>query len=88
MSAIAPAGKATTINGSIIAVWTRATMLAEFVSLVISHAAPTPRISCPKLPSRLALQIMRNVGSRKGARRPDFALSDGLVAVMVGGSPS
>jgi hypothetical protein len=45
MSAIAPAGSATSISGTIIAVCTSATMLGESLSRVISQAAPTPRIS-------------------------------------------
>jgi hypothetical protein len=42
ISAMAPAGTATSINGSISAVCTAATMPVEEVSRVISHAAPTP----------------------------------------------
>ena len=45
MSATAPAGTATSISGSIIAVCTSATMLALPVRRVISQATPTPRIN-------------------------------------------
>ena len=70
MSAMAPAGSVTTTSGSIIALCTSATISAELVSLVISQAAPTPRKSWPKLENRLAVQIRRNVPSRKGAKAP------------------
>jgi hypothetical protein len=59
ISAIAPAGTDTSINGSISAVWTSATRPADVVRRVISHAAPTPRMSCPKLDRTLAAQILR-----------------------------
>ena len=59
MSAIAPAGTATSISGSISALCTSATMPGDEVSRVISHAAPTPRISCPKFDSRLAVHTRR-----------------------------
>jgi hypothetical protein len=45
ISAIAPAGTDTSINGNMSAVCTSATMSAEVVRCVISHAAPTPRIN-------------------------------------------
>jgi hypothetical protein len=59
MSAIAPAGTATSISGSISALCTSATIPADEVSRVISHAAPTPRISWPKFDSRLAIHTRR-----------------------------
>jgi len=70
MSATAPAGTATSIRGSINAVCTSATRLGDDVSRVISHAAPTPRINCPKLDSTLVSQMRRKTVSRSGSNAP------------------
>jgi hypothetical protein len=83
ISASAPAGRATNINGSIIADCTSATMLGEFDSRVISQAAPTPRISWPKLENRLAVQIRRKVGSRSGAVADDLPFSVGAILAAI-----
>ena len=67
MSAMAPAGIEINITGSISAVCTSATLSAEDVICVIAQAAPTPWISRPRLDSRLASQMRRNIGCRSGA---------------------
>lgn len=70
MSAIAPAGIATSMIGSIRAVCTSATLSADEVICVIAQAAPTPLIIRPRLDNRLASQIRRNSACRSGAAIP------------------
>ena len=67
MSAMAPAGIAISMIGSISAVCTRATLSAEDVICVIAQAAPTPWIRMPRLETRLASQMRRNTEWRSGA---------------------
>ena len=67
MSAIAPAGIAISMIGSISAVCTSATLSAEVVICVIAQAAPTPWINMPRLETRLASQMRRNTACRNGA---------------------
>ena len=81
MSAIAPAGTDTNISGSMSAVWTSATMPADVVRRVISHAAPTPRMSCPKFESTLADQIRRYVRTRSGSSAAQSRLGSTPLAV-------
>lgn len=76
MSATAPAGRETRKTGIMMAVWTSATMLGEFDRRVISHAAPTPRINCPKFAKTLAIHRRRKTGSRKGANAPEPLLAE------------
>src|SRR3954462_5175984 len=73
ISAMAPAGMAISITGSIRAVWTRATLSADEVIWVIAQAAPTAWIKSPRLESRLANQIRRNTEWRNGAITPSEA---------------
>ena len=68
MSAIAPAGIAISITGSISAVCTSATLSADDAICIIAQAAPTPCIRMPKLDSRLASQMRRKIQRRRGAR--------------------
>ena len=70
MSAMAPAGIAISMIGSIKAVCTSATLSADDVICVIAQAAPTPWINSPRLDSRLASQIRRNTECRNGAATP------------------
>src|ERR1700732_415344 len=70
MSAMAPAGIEISITGSISAVCTSATLSADDVIWVIAQAAPTAWINRPRLESRLASQIRRNVACRSGAATP------------------
>ena len=53
--------------GSVVEACTSATMSSEAEIAVIIQAAPTDWIRPPKLETRLAIQIARNVGSAKGA---------------------
>ena len=84
MSAIAPAGTATSISGNISAVCTSATSDASEVSLVISHAAATPRMSWPKLEITLADQMRRNTGARSGANAPTRFVISWPVSAFIG----
>jgi hypothetical protein len=78
ISASAPAGTAQSMSGNISAVCTSATMLGLPVSCVMSHAAPTPSTSIPKLVNRLAVQIRRYIEIFKGLRTPaDFCGGSG-----------
>src|SRR3569623_117975 len=65
-------------------------MPGDVVSRVISQAAPTPRISCPKLDRRLADQIRRKVGSLSGSKaahfRPYASLDSRLRLLLFGAS--
>ena len=81
MSAIAPAGTDTSINGSISAVCTSATMPGDEVRRVISHAAPTPKMSWPKFEITLADQILRYTRSRSGSRGAQIRLASTRLAV-------
>ena len=81
MSAMAPAGIEISMIGSIRAVCTSATLSAAEVICVIAQAAPTLWIIRPRLESRLATQIRRNIACRSGAARPSAAN-----AVRFGGS--
>src|SRR5689334_9889673 len=67
MSAIAPAGSDSSMIGKVVDACTRATMLGEGASEVISHEAPTASINPPKLEIRLAVQMEANVREWKGA---------------------
>ncbi len=67
MSAMAPAGIAISMTGSISAVCTSATLSAEEVICVIAQAAPTPWIKIPRLETRLASQMRRKTECRNGA---------------------
>ena len=67
MSAMAPAGIEISMIGSISAVCTSATLLADDVICVIAQAAPTPWIRSPRLDNRLASQMRRNTECRSGA---------------------
>ena len=62
LSATAPAASENTMIGSVVDACTSATMLADVVIEVISHAAPTACTRPPKFEARLASQIARNVG--------------------------
>src|ERR1700759_1690459 len=70
MSAIAPAAIENNMVGSMAAVCTSATLSADDVISVIAQAAPTPCTSMPKFDSKLASQMRRNTGSRRGAPMP------------------
>jgi len=83
MSAMAPAGTETSMSGNISAACTSATMSADGLMRVISHAAPTPRINCPKLETRLLSQIVLNVPSRSGSSAPK--LRGGACASVIAG---
>ena len=76
MSAMAPAGIAISMTGSIKAVCTSATLSADEVICVIAQAAPTPWIRMPRLESRLASQMRRNTECRSGAATPSAAKSE------------
>src|SRR5579872_959387 len=91
MSAMAPAGIAISITGSISAVCTSATLSADEVIWVIAQAAPTAWISRPRLDNRLADQILRNAIWRNGAAIPSVANTGRLdcsvaVSSIAGGS--
>ena len=73
MSAMAPAGIEISMIGSIRAVCTSATLSAEAAICVIAQAAPTPWIRRPRLESRLASQMRRNIVYRRGAVMPSAA---------------
>ena len=73
MSAMAPAGMAISMIGSISAVCTSATLSADDVICVIAQAAPTPWIRIPRLETRLASQMRRNTACRSGAAMPSVA---------------
>src|SRR5215213_3866676 len=66
MSARAPAGKAATRKGKLVAVCTSATRVGEGVSEVISHAAPTFCIQVPTLAATEAIQRALKTGWRSG----------------------
>ena len=80
MSARAPAGIARKNTGKTMAVWTSDTMKGSAVRLVISQPAPTSCIQVPRLDTRLAIQIARNMGRRRGAP------ADGSTAASAGSS--
>ncbi|OIQ70947.1 hypothetical protein GALL_474380 [mine drainage metagenome] len=61
ISATAPAGIEISMTGNISAVCTSATLSADDVIWVMAQAAPTAWINRPRLESRLASQIRRNV---------------------------
>src|SRR5271169_3678633 len=82
MSAIAPAGIEISMTGSIKAVCTSATLSADDVIWIIAQAAPTAWINRPRLESRLASQIRRNVAYRSGAATPSVANIERLGCVM------
>ena len=70
---MAPAGIEISMIGSIRAVCTSATLSAEAAICVIAQAAPTPWIRRPRLESRLASQMRRNMVYRRGAVMPSAA---------------
>ena len=85
MSAMAPAGIAISMIGSISAVCTSATLSAEDVICVIAQAAPTPWINIPRLDTRLASQMRRNTACRSGAAMPSVAKRERFGwSVMIG----
>jgi hypothetical protein len=81
MSAIAPAGTDTSIKGTISAVCTKATIPGDEVRRVISHAAPTPKMSWPKFEITLADQILRYTRSRSGSSGAQILLASARLAV-------
>ncbi len=86
MSAIAPAGIAISIIGSISAVCTSATLSADEAICVIAQAAPTPWIRMPRLESRLASQMRRNTVWRSGAVIPSAEKGGRFGASVISGS--
>src|SRR5829696_5047089 len=82
MSAKAPAGKAATRKGKLVAVCTSATRVGEGVSEVISHAAPTFCIQVPTLAATEAIQRALKTGWRSGPQ----AGAGGAWPLVTGGS--
>ena len=66
MSARAPAGRARRKKGSIMAVWTMATMKGEGVSVVMSHETPTSCIHAPTRDTTFAIHRVRKKGLARG----------------------
>src|SRR5690606_18786487 len=66
LSATAPAQSDSRTIGRLIDAWTRAIIWGDAPMLAIVHDAPTDWISPPKLEARLANQIARKSGMRKG----------------------
>src|ERR671913_1022309 len=75
MSAKAPAGKAATRKGKLVAVCTSATRVGEGESEVISHAAPTFCIQVPTLAATEAIQRALKTGWRNGPQADAGAAS-------------
>ncbi|GAB1361760.1 hypothetical protein MASR1M32_09960 [Rhodobacter sp.] len=67
MSATAPAATASTMIGKVVEACTSATIPSDGVSSAIFQAAPTPCISDPRFDTRVAVQISRKLGWRRGA---------------------
>ena len=70
MSPTAPAGRASTKNGSADAVWMSATYIGPASSDTINHAAPTLCMKVPISETTFAVSRLRNVGERNGRQRP------------------
>src|SRR3546814_9605280 len=68
LSAIAPAKMPISMIGIVALACTSAMNRCDGVSSVISQPAPTAWIVEPMFEARLAIQIARNAGKRKGAR--------------------
>ena len=81
-SAKAPANRANSRIGRVVAVCTSATMSGVPASVVISQAAPTPWTSQPTEPTTLAAHTARNMGRRKGAKMPPLLVPSLSSAVI------
>ena len=82
MSAIAPAGMASSMTGRLSAASTRATMAGDDDSEVISHPAPTSCIQVPTFETIVAIHRPRKSGRRRGLHaedEPESAPSRGVV---------
>src|SRR6266567_928577 len=66
MSAIAPAGRASSITGMLSAASTNATSDGDDDNDVISHPAPTSCIQVPILDTIVAIHKLRNSAFRRG----------------------
>jgi hypothetical protein len=66
MSAIAPAGSASSMTGSVFAAETSATIAGELDSEVISHPEPTSFIQVPTFDTSVASHTARNSRLRSG----------------------
>jgi len=69
MSPIAPAGRASTKNGSAEAVCVRATYIGPALSDTINQAAPTLCINVPISETTFAVSKLRKVDDRNGRQR-------------------
>src|SRR5690606_20364079 len=85
LSSIARRSSENSTTGRATGVCTRATVSAGRVISSISQAAPTDWISPPKLDSRLATQMLRKTGRRKGASAAD---RESIGGILGGSTPT
>src|SRR5207237_9836272 len=84
MSAIAPAGSASSITGRLSAASTSATSAGEEDSDVINQPAPTSCIQVPTFETIVAIQRLRNSVLRSGVQGPTTAAVPGLGTAPAG----